>query len=46
MREHFLREDFTEALLEAVEATGALLAKHFPRTGDSKNELPDDVIEG
>ncbi len=46
MREHFLREDFTEALLEAVEAAGALLAKHFPRTGDSKNELPDDVIEG
>ena len=46
MRAHFLREDFTEALLEAVEATGGLLAKHFPRTGDSKNELPDDVIEG
>jgi uncharacterized membrane protein len=46
MREHFLREDFTEALLEAVEATGALLAKHFPRTGGSTNELPDDVIEG
>jgi uncharacterized membrane protein len=46
MREHFLREDFTEALLEAVEAAGALLANHFPGTGDSKNELPDDVIEG
>jgi uncharacterized membrane protein len=46
MRQHFLREDFTEALLEAVEATGALLAKYFPRTGDSKNELPDEVIEG
>ena len=46
MREHFLRENFTEALLEAIEATGALLAKHFPKTGDSKNELPDDVIEG
>jgi uncharacterized membrane protein len=46
MREHFLREDFTEALLEAVEATGALLAKYFPKTGDSKNELSDDIIEG
>lgn len=45
MRQHFLREDFTEALLEAIEATGALLAKHFPKTGPSKNELPDDVIE-
>jgi uncharacterized membrane protein len=46
MREHFLREDFTAALLEAVEAAGALLTKHFPKTGDSTNELPDDVIEG
>jgi uncharacterized membrane protein len=46
MREHFLREDFTAALLEAVEAAGALLTKHFPKSVDSKNELPDDVIEG
>jgi uncharacterized membrane protein len=46
MREHFLRENFTDALLEAVEATGALLAKHFPRTGPATNELPDEVIEG
>ena len=45
MRQHFLREDFTEALLEAVDATGALLAKHFPRTGPAPNELPDEVIE-
>ena len=45
MRQHFLREDFTEALLEAVEATGTLLAKYFPRTGPAPNELPDDVIE-
>jgi uncharacterized membrane protein len=45
MRQHFLREDFTEALLEAVEATGALLAKYFPRTGPAPNELPDEVIE-
>ena len=46
MRQHFLREDFTDALLEAVEATGALLAKHFPRTGSATNELPDEVVEG
>jgi len=46
MRQHFLREDFTEALLEAIGSAGTLLAKHFPKTGDSKNELPDDVIEG
>lgn len=45
MRQHFLREDFTEALLEAVETAGSLLAKYFPRTGPAPNELPDDVIE-
>lgn len=46
MRAHFQREDFTEALLEAIESTGQLLARHFPKTAASKNELPDDVIEG
>jgi uncharacterized membrane protein len=46
MREHFLREDFTDALLEAVEATGGLLAKYFPRTASATNELPDEIVEG
>jgi uncharacterized membrane protein len=46
MREHFRREDFTDALLEAIRSTGVLLASHFPRTGESRNELPDDVVEG
>ena len=46
MRQHFLREDFTQALVEAIESTGELLAKHFPRTGPTPNELPDDIVEG
>jgi uncharacterized membrane protein len=46
MREHFLREDFTEALMEAINATGRLLARYFPRTGPSANELPDEIVEG
>ena len=46
MREHFLREDFTQALVEAIESTGQLLAKYFPRTGPSPNELPDEIVEG
>jgi uncharacterized membrane protein len=46
MREHFLREDFTQALVEGIEATGELLAKHFPRTGAAPNELPDEIVEG
>lgn len=46
MREHFLREDFTDALVEAIESTGQLLARHFPRTGAAANELPDEIVEG
>jgi uncharacterized membrane protein len=46
MREHFLREDFTQALVEAIQSTGELLAKYFPRSGSSPNELPDEIVEG
>ena|ERR1051326_188278 len=46
MRAHFLREDFTQALVEGIEATGGLLAKYFPRTGPAPNELPDEIVEG
>jgi uncharacterized membrane protein len=46
MRKHFLREDFTQALLEAIESTGELLAKYFPKTGAAPNELPDEIVEG
>ena len=46
MRHHFLREEFSDALLVAIESAGQLLARHFPRTDSSTNELPDDVVEG
>jgi uncharacterized membrane protein len=46
MREHFLREDFTQALMEAITATGELLASHFPKTVATTNELPDEIVEG
>lgn len=46
MRQHFLREDFTQALLEAITATGELLARHFPKKNRSTNELPDEIVEG
>jgi uncharacterized membrane protein len=45
MRQHFLREEFTDALVEAIEALGELLASHFPRTSESIDELPDEVVE-
>jgi uncharacterized membrane protein len=34
---------FTEAIVNAVRATGELLARHFPRASDDRNELPDTV---
>ncbi len=47
MRVHFRNEDFTDALFEAIQETGELLARHFPRKkGAAPNELPDEVIEG
>jgi len=46
MRGHFQNEDFTAALVEAVEETGRLLARYFPKTGVAENELPDEIVEG
>lgn len=46
MRGHFQHDEFTEALVEAIESAGQLLAQNFPRQPADRNELPDDVIEG
>jgi len=46
MRVQFQDEHFTDALVEAIEAAGELLARHFPKTTASQNELPDEIIEG
>ena len=45
MRTHFQNEKFSDALVEALEEIGIVLARHFPRTSEDANELPDDVIE-
>ena len=46
MRAHFQKENFTDALVEAIEEAGKLLATHFPKTSAPRNELPDEIIEG
>lgn len=46
MRGHFQREAFTDALVEAIVTAGDLLAQHFPRQSDDRNELSNDVVEG
>jgi len=45
MRAHFKREEFTDALVEAIESAGRLLAEHFPRLTSDRNELSNEVIE-
>jgi putative membrane protein len=34
-----------DGLVVAIESCGALLAAHFPRAADDRNELPDRVVE-
>jgi uncharacterized membrane protein len=46
MHEHFQSENFTQALLEAIDQTGELLTQHFPKGGKGKDELPNDIVEG
>lgn len=46
MRTHFLNSNFTDALVEAIEEAGRLLARHFPKTAAAQNELPDEIVEG
>lgn len=46
MRVHFQNENFTDALVEAIEEAGKLLARHFPKGAAPSNELPDEIVEG
>ena len=45
MRGHFQREEFTDALVEAIDSAGQLLARCFPRQANDVNELPDAPVE-
>lgn len=38
------RGKYTRALVQAVEKTGELLARHFPPDSENTNELPDHLI--
>ena len=46
MREHFKAENFTDAVVHAINQAGDALAQYFPRQHDDRNELPDTVTEG
>lgn len=46
MRAHFKNEDFNRAIVLGISEVGKLLACHFPRTRDTINELPDEIVQG
>ena len=46
MKGHLAGDNPTEALLHAIGKAASLLAEHFPRQADDKNELPDAIERG
>jgi uncharacterized membrane protein len=46
VRKHFQAHNFTEAIVHGIREAGRLLAQHFPRRPDDRNELPNTVEEG
>jgi len=42
---HIRNGDIAQGMCTAVERVGAVLAEHFPRNEDDRNELPDRLIE-
>jgi len=43
MEQDFARSDFTAGLVAGIARAGELLAAHFPRHDDDRNELPDGI---
>ncbi len=43
MGDAFAKGDPAAGLLQAIGESGRRLAEHFPRSGDDRNELPDEI---
>ena len=46
MSARFKAADFTGGLVLGIQRAGELLARHFPRRPDDRNELPDSIERG
>ncbi len=46
MQVFFKAQNFTDAVVHAIQRTGELLAHEFPRQPDDRDELPNAVEEG
>lgn len=42
----FREGKLTEGLVATIERCGTLLSEHFPRRGDDRNELPNEIARG
>jgi len=40
---HFRKSEFTNGIIHGISKAGELLAAHFPRQPDDRNELPDEI---
>jgi uncharacterized membrane protein len=45
MEESFRRGEFSEGIVRGVEKVGEVLARHFPRSVEDKDELPNKIDE-
>ena len=45
MEERFRRGEFTEGIIQGVAKVGEILARHFPRSKQDRDELPDAIDE-
>jgi uncharacterized membrane protein len=43
MSGYFHRSEFTNGIVHSLSKAGDLLAEHFPRRPDDRNELPDEI---
>jgi len=44
MQQEFARGQFERGVVIGIRAVSDLLAEHFPRSGDGRNELPDKPV--
>ena len=43
MTGYFQKSEFTAGIMHGIACAGEILATHFPRQSDDKNELPDEI---
>ena len=43
MEASFRKGEFTEGVVAGVERVGQVLARHFPRKTEDRNELPNEI---